>query len=258
MIPERTQPNEFAALARAEDRHFWFTSRNRLIREILEPVVSGLAPGYRVIEIGCGTGNVLRVLEATCTAGYVVGMELFAEGLGYARARVRCGLVRADVRRPPFSTTFDVACLFDVLEHLPDDAEALDAVRSQLAPGGVLVLTVPAFQALWSYADDHAGHYRRYSSRSLRTVLERAGFRVQRSGYFMLPLLPALWASRRLAGRNASPSPEGIRNRALRDLEVIPAINGAFNWLLSQEARLICRGWTMPAGTSLFAVAIRD
>src|SRR5438552_6027281 len=73
----------FAPLFAVEDRHFWFRARNQVIAAALGGVVAGLAPGYRVLEAGCGTGNVLRVLRQSCTRGSVVGMDLFPDGLRY-------------------------------------------------------------------------------------------------------------------------------------------------------------------------------
>ena len=260
ILEQRPQPAEFAALLAAEDRHFWFSSRNRVIRAVLRKIVSSLAPGYRVLEAGCGTGNVLRVLEDVCRDGRVVGSELFEAGLRCARTRVRCGLVQADVRRLPFAAPFDVIGLFDVLEHLPDDAEVLDALYRQLNQGGRLVITVPAHPALWSYADEYAGHYRRYSSAGLHAVLTRAGFRVDCLGHFMAPLVPLMWLKRRFSAASNLRRPlvrESLREQALSDLTVIPVLNRCLSWLLALEAPLIAGGWHLPIGTSLVVVGTR-
>ena len=243
---QRTQPAEFAALLVAEDRHFWFSSRNQVIRSVLRKMVSSLAPGYRVLEAGCGTGNVLRVLEEVCLHGEIVGSELFEEGLRCARTRVGCRLVQADVRRLPFAAPFDVIGLFDVLEHLPDDAEVLDELYRQLEQGGRLIITVPAHPALWSYADDYAGHYRRYTAAGLNAVLTRAGFRVDWLGHFMAPLVPLIWLKRRLSAVLARGRPvgrESLREQALDDLTIVPVLNRCLTWLLALEAPLLAGGW---------------
>jgi hypothetical protein len=87
------------------------------------------------------------------------------------------------------------AGLFDVLEHLPDDAGSLVGVHRLLAPGGRLYLTVPAYQWLWSPEDELSGHCRRYTLEGLRRVVERAGFQVEFATYFFsflpLPILAA-------------------------------------------------------------------
>jgi SAM-dependent methyltransferase len=260
-LGEERQPSiDFAALAAAEDRHFWFAARNRVIQAVFRKLVPTLAPGYRVLEVGCGTGNVLRALVEVCRHGQLVGSELFEEALRRARRRVRCPLVQADVYRLPFAVSFDLIGMFDVLEHLPDDGEALGEVYRQLHPGGRLVITVPAHPALWSHADDYAGHYRRYSPAGLRGALTRAGFRIDYLSHFMAPLVPLVWLRRRLArllnrvGPGAGKSP---RELALRDLTVVPVLNRCLAWLLAPEAPLLAGGRRLPIGTSLLAVATR-
>src|SRR2546426_974449 len=83
-------PEFFFRLASIESKHFWFRTRNRVIATLAEQITKNWAYGYRVLEVGCGTGNVLRTLEQTCFRGVVVGMDLFAEGLAFARTRTSC------------------------------------------------------------------------------------------------------------------------------------------------------------------------
>lgn len=93
-MPAGYNPAHFKALFEVEDRHFWFRARNRA----LSAVISGLAAAFprrcRILEVGCGDGNTLRMLEESCPGAAVVGMDLFAEGLEYARQRTRAPLVR--------------------------------------------------------------------------------------------------------------------------------------------------------------------
>jgi SAM-dependent methyltransferase len=114
-------PEYFSKLWEVEDKHFWFQARNKVIAAIVQRIVNDLPAGYRVLEVGCGTGNVLRHLERVCKHGHVIGLDLFHEGLRYAKQRVTCALVQADLHRPPFRTGFDLIGMFDVLEHLDRD-----------------------------------------------------------------------------------------------------------------------------------------
>ena len=124
----------FEPLFAIEDRHFWFRARNRVIATVVGQITANLVPGYRVLEVGCGTGNnVLRVLEKGCKNGVVIGMDLFAEGLQYAQERTSCLLVQGDIQSPPFSIQFDMIGLFDMLEHLPDDMRVLHHLHTMLA-----------------------------------------------------------------------------------------------------------------------------
>jgi SAM-dependent methyltransferase len=247
---------EYGSLFDAEERHFWFRARNRVLAAVVRSLERGWPAGYRVIEVGCGTGNVLRMLERECRRGEVIGLDLFEESLRFARRRVGCRLVRGDVYDWPVERPFNMIGMFDVLEHLPDDVGALRRLRACLAPGGRLVLTVPAHMSLWSYADTHARHYRRYGVRDLSDALRAAGFVVDYLTQFMAALFPLVWTGRRLAARGR-PAHGGDRDRDLflRELKVIPVVNGVLARLLGLEAACIARRWRLPVGTSLLAVA---
>jgi SAM-dependent methyltransferase len=246
-------PAFFEQLAKVEDRHFWFKARNRLIFGIASKLTSGLNPGYRVLEVGCGTGNVLRVLRQACPDGKVVGLELWLDGLRFAQQRSNGPLVQGDVRNSPFGKPFELIGMFDVLEHIPEEAETLVALREALAPGGRLMLTVPAHQYLWSYFDEAAQHCRRYSSTQIRDRLTEAGFQVEFLSEFMTCIFPMVWLFRRLANRQQGS--EDARTRAMREFRVLPVINGLLTAMLRLEVFWVSRGWRLPIGTSLIAIA---
>ena len=170
-------PGFFDQLTRIEDEHFWFRARNHLIFSLARKISPWLINCNRVLEVGCGTGHVLRVLEKACPQSLVVGLELWPEGLRHARRRSNAALVQADIRNLPFGKPFGMVGMFDVLEHIPDDRETLAAVWRCLAPGGRLLLTVPAHQYLWSYFDEAAKHCRRYSPPGIREKYWKPGFR---------------------------------------------------------------------------------
>jgi SAM-dependent methyltransferase len=250
----------FAPLFAAEDRHFWFRARNEVIATLVSQVASGLGAKYSVLEIGCGTGNVLGALENVCSGNTVVGMDLFGEGLRFARRRVRCDLVRGDVCAPPFRRPFDIVGLFDVLEHLPNDMDVLERVRGLVAPRGALVLTVPAHPSLWSYFDEASHHCRRYTRNELAQKLEGAGFRLEYLSQYMATLFPMVWAGRRVAALKNRLAPQGsksCRDMAADELRVVPVLNEFLHSLLSLEARFVARRRRLPFGTSLVAVARR-
>lgn len=246
-------PAFFDQLARIEDRHFWFRARNELIFELSRRILLSLKPCDRVLEVGCGTGNVLRVLERACPNSTVVGMELWLEGLRYARSRSGAALVQGDIRNLPFGRRFDLVGMFDVLEHISEDQETLRLVHESLRPGGKLLLTVPAHQFLWSYFDDAAGHCRRYSSEGIRRKLEKAGFEVEFLTEFMACIFPLVWGYRKLSGLGKKPN--SIRQLASEEFRLLPVVNGLLVGMLSLEAKWVSRGRALPIGTSLLAVA---
>jgi SAM-dependent methyltransferase len=262
-VPSRIEydPNCYGALVVAEENHFWFHARNRLIATLAAQIVRPFSPGYRVLEVGCGTGNVLRALRDACAEGSLIGMDLFEDGLRHARARLpEIALVRGDILHPPFSARFELIGLFDVLEHLDDDQRVLGSVRDLLAEDGVLMLTVPASAALWSYADVVAKHARRYEMADLEAKLRQAGLEVEYVSPFMATLYPVLWAGRRVASfrdRRAAGDPDRSRELFDDELNINPVAGAAFGWALGQELRWLRRRRRLPFGASLIAIARR-
>jgi len=253
-------PAAYRSLVAVEERHFWFRARNRAISAVFETVRSGLAPGYRVLEVGCGTGNVLRVLQKSATDGTVIGIDLHQEGLRYAKGRLNPALlVRADVGHPPFSTRFEMVGLFDVLEHLDDDVAALRGLRDLLTDRGILLLTVPADPRLWSYFDVGSHHRRRYEEEDLRDKLVRSGFTVEYMTPYMGVLHPVLWLARRLTTwlKPRSQHAAAAWTLAEADLRVRPISGAVLGFLLDQELRLLKHRRRIPIGASLLAVARR-
>lgn len=246
--------SHFDRLVTLEDRHFWFVCRARVISAAVQSVVADMPDGYRVLEVGCGNGTLLRALTQTCSRGTVTGMDLFSEGLAWARKRSSCALVRGDVFRAPFSGSVHVLGMFDVLEHLEDDAGALRCLRGVLAPGGALVLTVPAHPRLWSYFDEYAHHQRRYTLDTLQSTFSSAGYRVRYMSEYMASILPLVWLGRGISAvlprREKSPA-----QLAEGDLRIVPVLNEAIRWTLSWEAGRVGRRRRLPFGASIIAVA---
>jgi SAM-dependent methyltransferase len=190
----------YVAVHREEDRrHWWFRGRRAVLRAVLRRVVP--ARPARLLELGCGSGNVLEMLAEF---GEAVGMEADPSLLATARAAgldARRGRLPGDLVVP--EGWADVVLLLDVLEHLDDEGGALATARRALAPGGALVVTVPAYAWLWSGHDMALGHRRRYTARRLGRVVADVGLRVQRVTYFntlLFPLLAVARLAKRLRG----------------------------------------------------------
>lgn len=241
-----------AELRAAEDRHFWFVARNKVIAALAAQIERPFGDGYRVLEIGCSSGNTLRAIAAACRRGLVVGVDLDPEGLSAARDRSRASLILADARDLPFAaeTRFDLICAFDVIEHVDDDAALLAMLRSQVTSAGALLITVPAGPGLWSWFDEVACHRRRYTAEELTRRLIGAGFHVE----FLTPFMAALHPLLQLT-RYAAPRPNERRQATLRQLKVVAGANGLMSALLSAEVPWIRARRRLPFGTSLVAIA---
>jgi SAM-dependent methyltransferase len=103
---------------------------------------------------------------------------------------------------------FDAACLFDVLEHLPDDGAAVREVKRVLRHGGVLFVSVPLHPKLWSDHDVRCGHYRRYRKGEVIGLLEQHGFRLIKRRFFVSLPLPVVWFVRKLSGGGCGGLPQ--------------------------------------------------
>jgi SAM-dependent methyltransferase len=235
----------FDEVAQLEPRSFWFRARNRLIVSTLN---RHFPAARSILEVGCGTGYVLAALRAAFPEARVVGSELLAEGLEYARRRVPdVELVTLDILDASYTGEFDVVGAFDVLEHIEDDARALHGIHQAARTGGGAVLLVPQHPRLWSRTDELAHHVRRYRRRELVEKVERAGFRVVSVSSFMTTLLPVLTMARTF---------DRVRPPATPFRGLTPSyVNGVFERSLDLERRLIERGVSLPAGGSLLVVA---
>ena len=251
------EPNLFENLYDVEDQFFWSVTRKRMIATLAAQITDHLPNGHHVLEVGCGTGNVLRALKGACPNGVVIGMDLFLEGLRYARRRTSCPLVQADIGNLPFRSGFDLVGVFDVLEHIADDVQALLDLRDLLSASGRLILTVPAHQRLWSYYDEAMHHCRRYEATDLRNKLESTGYSVEYLTYFMLGTLPLVWLGRRLVPllrRRPAPGTDRAQELTKGELRVAPGANALLKLLLAPEVHLVAHRHTIPTGSSLLAI----
>jgi len=229
----------------AEDRHWWYRGR----RKVLDGAIAALdlPASARILDAGCGSG---RNMVELARVGTVTGVELSDTSVELARARNAGEVVEGSVLEMPFPDGgFDLAVSLDVIEHLEDDLTALRELRRTVAPGGALLVTVPAYQWLWSGHDEINHHHRRYTRRSLQRVAEQAGWRQVRTTYFNSLLLPAAIVLRVLDRFSRKTTESSL------DLWVPPEpLNSTLEQPLRLEAALIARGGRIPAGLSLLAV----
>lgn len=245
---------EFSVLDAAEERHFWFRSRRRIVGVLARQLRGEPTVPYRVLEIGCGTGGMLNVLQASCQGAVVVGMELFGHGLDFARRRSSALLLQGDASRPPLRRAFHLVGMFDVLEHLEDDLGILRSVRALLVDGGALLLTVPGHPRLWSYADEASQHYRRYTLDRLGATLDEAGYDLEYATHFMAATLPLVWANR-AASRFGAPAQVDSMDLARDELRIRPVVNAVCGAVLRPEVHAVARRWRLRFGSSIAAIA---
>ncbi len=237
----------FAPLASREAGHFWFRARNTLIEWALGKYGAAVSS---FMEIGCGTGFVLQGIAHHFPNIRLAGSEIYPEGIAFAAERIAGGeFMQMDAREIPFSNEFDAIGAFDVIEHIDQDEAVLKQIYGALKPDGLLLLTAPHHRWLWSIADDHACHVRRYTTRELHDKLVQAGFTIVWSTSFVTSLLPLMFLSRLLRQvqkKNFDPHVE---------LKISSFANQIFEEFLRMEIWLIRRGISFPVGGSLMVVA---
>lgn len=234
------------AMLEVDEHHWWYRGRRRVIRAELNQLP--LPADAVILDAGCGSG---RTLEELVSYGEVHGIELDPSAAEVARGR-GCGEVRTGrlEELPWDEPTFDLITCLDVIEHTPDDRATLAELRRVCKPGGWLLVTVPAYQALWSAHDEANHHYRRYSRGTLRLSAIGAGWQIVRMTSFnsvlLAPAAAVRLAQRRLQSRNGSHA---------HDLKAGPPwLNAVLERPLRLEAQWLSRGGTLPMGLSLMAV----
>jgi SAM-dependent methyltransferase len=164
--------------------------------------------GQRVVEVGCGIGNLTGLL---LDRELVVALD--PEAACVDRLRERYGprenlqALVCDTEGPEFLELArlrpDSCVCVNVLEHIERDDAALRAMASILAPGGVIVLLVPAFEALYGPIDRNLGHYRRYRRGGLARMAEQAGLHVRKAHYVNSIGLAGWWVNAHVLKREA-------------------------------------------------------
>jgi len=233
------------AMLDVDEHHWWYRGRRVIVRTELDRLE--LPPRARVLDAGCGSG---RMLQELVDYGAVSGIELDPDAAAFAASR-GCGEVTVGrLEELPWDpATFDLITCLDVIEHTPDDRRTLAELRRVCKPGGWLLVTVPAYQALWSLHDVANHHYRRYSRWTLRAAALEAGWHVDRMTSFNSILLaPA--AAVRVAQRSRQADSDYTP-----ELKLGAAwMNTVLEWPLRAEAEWLGRGHTLPAGLSLMAL----
>jgi SAM-dependent methyltransferase len=237
-----------------EDSHWWFASRTRALLGLLDREVA--ENNLRVLDVGCGAGNMILHLSRY---GSVVGIDNNPTPLEIALQRGYDARLSQAEDMPFEDESFDLVTTLDVLEHSNDDLRILRECHRVCAEHGLLAITVPAFQWLWSHNDVINDHKRRYSRSELRAKLTQAGFAVRRLTYnncFIFPVAAPLILARRRVQREpelATPSSD----QSAYQVEMEPA-SPPVNAILTRVGRLeaaLLRATDLPFGTSIICIA---
>ena len=243
-------PDEYRVMFEIEDDYWWYRGRRVLLKSLLAQYAPGNSSSTTILDVGCGTGANLKVLQSY---GEAYGVDISEDALRFCRARgiPESRIFLASATELPFSSSrFDLAVSFEVIHNIDDDAAAFRDVARVLKPGAPFIVGLPAYQWLWSAHDIAVGGKRRYDARQLRGKLSAAGFQIERLTYANMALLPLI-AAVRLLGRRAKQNDQTVHS----DLVPLPRIvNASLTALFAAEMSAVSRV-NLPCGSTLIAVA---
>jgi len=235
----------FQKMLKLESSHWWFVARRKIIQRAINNL--DLPRNIRILDAGCGNGDNLSLLS---TFGDLVAFEKNEYALKTAKSKKIGEIYKAELpdKLPnTIKTNFDLIVLLDVLEHIDDDSKSLTTVRKLMNNKGIILITVPAFQWLWSEHDVIHHHKRRYSKSELREKLDSSGFRIKYISYFNTLLFPFALVER-IGQKIFSPS----------NPEILELPNNKINFLLEKIFSLetiFMNKISLPFGLSLVAIA---
>ncbi len=232
-----------------EDNSYWFRHRNQSIAQMFHK----FPPNGLTYDIGGGNGFVANAIQK---AGFSVALVEPGSGAFNAPKRGINRVVRASLEDADFHAgSLPAVGVFDVVEHIEDDRAFLSQLKTLIQPGGRLYCTVPAFNALWSEEDVYAGHFRRYTEASLRSVLCKAGFQLEFSSYIFSWLAIPIFLLRSLPFRFRGRNNIGDLDQVKTDHSIPERLNGVVSAVHNWEIQRLKEARPISFGSSLLCVA---
>jgi SAM-dependent methyltransferase len=243
--------------AELEKTHWWFIGRKRIFATIIDEFLSGKT-SQRICDIGCGAGAMIPVLSRY---GSVWGIETSDLAAGYCLENGIDNLVMANSTNLPFKDgALDALALFDVIEHIDDDDGVLDECRRVCKKGGILIVSVPAYQFLMSPNDIVADHKRRYSLGTLSGKLTENGFRIRKATYYNFFLFPPIFIAvfiRKTLWRMMRGEEKGLTPKGNISYKTPALANSLLLSIMTLESLMIKR-LNFPFGHSLVCAATKE
>jgi SAM-dependent methyltransferase len=239
------RPTEYDAMFQLEDSCWWFDGSMRFILSTLDTTPT--RETSRILDAGCGTGGLLRRLAHR----KAWGVEIASDGIRFCRQRGLDNVLQASITELPFqANSFDVVLSIDVLVHqwVSDDVAALREIHRVLVPGGLILLQVAAYRALWSAHDVATLTRHRYTRDELAEKVKRAGFDMVRITYrntLLSPLAVLVKLLRRARVNTATRS----------DLVMLPHLVDRALFVVLAFENYVARRVCLPFGVSVFCIA---
>ncbi len=236
---------EYDRMADREKTYWWHLGRLQIIKTYIAVAKKGKT-NLKILNVGCGTGGTIDLLESF---GKVENVDNSDDAIRFMKSSGHKNVVKVDGIKLPFKdASFDIVGAFDVLEHIQEDRAALKEWSRVLRPDGAIVVTVPAYQWLWSGHDEVLYHKRRYTKALIKKTARQAGLKVDKLSYavvFSLPLVIGFRFINKIMKRQVSSETSYVN---------VPTwTNRLFTKFLYLEAKLHNK-LSFPAGTSVVAI----
>ena len=246
MTQSTTSPGRGGSASIEQPDYWWYVARSKLLRTVLEEYVGS---PRAVLDVGSADGPSVSWLRGH--DGLHVTLDIDPRGL------TRGGVCGSALALPFKDGAFDLVSAFDVLEHCEPEADALAELSRVLAPGGRLLMSVPAYEWAWSDFDDANGHHRRYTRARTVEAVQKAGLRVARSTYAFGAVFP-FFAAERVARRLTSRV--GGKKTDAADVVQLPQLpdwmSNLFLNLSSVDQKVLGRR-DLPFGSSVVVAAVK-
>jgi SAM-dependent methyltransferase len=227
-----------------EQRHWWFVARQDILCRYIETVLK-LPHDAHVLDVGCGTGAMLKELSKRYVA---YGVDSSDTAIAYCNKRGLHNTFVGNLDALPENETFHLITFFDVIEHIDNDIDVLCEAFKLLNEGGSVLITVPAYQWLWSKHDELNHHKRRYTMHRLALTVQRSGFQLIHMTYFNTLLFP-LAVIRRMWDK--------MLNDNVDDLALPPAIINKLFLEVFRLEKVLVPHLVLPFGVSILCHAVK-
>jgi SAM-dependent methyltransferase len=245
---EKDVYSEFLTL---EKNHWWFIGRRKIFFTLLDQCFDEKG-GMRILDVGCGPGEMIQPLSKY---GKVFALDFSLNALEYCLERGYRFLIDGDATRLPVKNgTFDVISLFDTIEHIDNDTATLKECHRLLEDKGLIIITVPAYNFLYSNNDRAAHHKRRYTTSGIRRKVESVGFRVIKLTYINTWLFPIIVCALFFIKLKEALFPVSNPDKTNISFPIPKPLNTVLTTIFCSESYLLKR-ISFPVGHSLICIA---